>query len=274
MDLGLAGKKVIISAATRGIGLVTARCFLVEGAEVSICGRRPGGGETFEAGHQGEGHPLAQSGVAEATDYLAGFGTVHGDVVDCADGDAVRVWVENAATKMGGLDVVVSNASALGGRPNTRESWNLSYEVELLSSVAMFETAYPWFKKGGGGAFVQTGSVAAVEDHPFGENLSYAAMKAALINTVHQLAHRHMREGIRCNTVCPGPTRVEDGSWGFLEDYMPDYYAENLARHPAGRFGKPEEVANAILFLASDKASWIMGQNLIVDGGYSTHVKY
>lgn len=274
MDFGLAGKKVVISAATRGIGLVTAQTFLEEGAEVAICGRRPGGDEEFKPGFQGEGHPLAQTGVAEAVAQLSEFGTVHGSVVDCGDGDAVRAWVEQSAQAMGGIDIVVSNASALGGRPNTRESWDLSYNVDLLSCVAMFETALPWFRKAGGGAFVQTGSAAAIEDHPFGENLSYAAMKAALINTVHQLAHRHMAEGIRCNTVCPGPTKIADGSWGFLEDYMPDYYEANLARHPAGRFGKPEEIADAIVFLASDRASWIMGENLTVDGGYTTHVKY
>ncbi|MEM6907089.1 MAG: SDR family oxidoreductase [Pseudomonadota bacterium] len=274
MDLGLSGKKVVISAATRGVGLVTARTFLEEGAEVAICGRRPGGGEGFTPGYQGEGHPLAQKGVSEAVHYLSEFGTVHGSVVDCADADAVQAWVKASAETMGGIDVAVSNASALGGRPNTRESWDLSYNVDLLSSVAIFEAALPSFRKAGGGAFVQTGSVAATENHPFGENLSYAAMKAALINTVHQLAHRHMAEGIRCNTVCPGPTFIEDGSWGFLEDYMPDYYAENRARHPAGRFGKPEEIANAIVFLASEKASWIIGENVTVDGGYTTHVKY
>jgi 3-oxoacyl-[acyl-carrier protein] reductase len=141
-------------------------------------------------------------------------------------------------------------------------------------SLAIFEAAYPWFKKAGGGAFVQTGSVSALEDHPFGDCLSYSAMKAALINMVHQLAHRHFAEGIRCNTVCPGPTLVEDGSWGFLQEAMPDYYELNRKRMPAGRFGNPQEIANAIVFLASDRASWIMGENLTVDGGYTTHVKY
>ncbi|MEO0462184.1 MAG: SDR family oxidoreductase [Pseudomonadota bacterium] len=278
MDLGLSGKKVIISAATRGVGLVAARTFLEEGAEVAICGRRPGKGEAFAPGYQGEGHPLAQKGVADAVELLSGFGTAHGSVVDCADEAAVRSWVSEAAEAMGGIDVVVSNASALGGRPNDREAWDLSYNVDLMSSVALFDAALPWLRKAvkrsGSAAFVQTGSVAAIEDHPFGENLSYAAMKAALINTVHQLAHRHMHKGIRCNTVCPGPTFIEDGSWGFLEDYMPDYHAENKGRHPAGRFGRPEEIANAIVFMASERASWIMGENLVVDGGYTTHVKF
>ena len=274
MDLGLAGKKVIISAATRGVGRVTARTFLEEGAQVEICGRRPGGGAPFTAGAQGEGHPLAQDGVTDAVDYLSQFGSVHGSIVDCADEAAVRNWVKEAGERMGGIDIAVSNASALGGGAATRQGWDTNYNVDLMSSVAMFESVYSFFKEAGGGAFVQTGSVSALEDHPFGDSFSYSAMKAALINYVHQLAHKYMAENIRCNTVCPGPTETADGSWGFLKDYMPDYYAHNLARHPAGRFGRPEEIANAIVFIASEKASWIMGENLTVDGGYTTHVKY
>lgn len=274
MDLGLSGKKVVVSAATRGVGRVIARTFLEEGATVAICGRRPGGGAGFEAGPQGEGHPLAQNGVKEAVEYLSQFGEVFGDSVDCADEAAVRSWVKSAGERMGGIDIAVSNASALGGGPATREGWETSFNVDLMSSVAIFETAYPWLKQADNAAFVQTGSVSAIENHPFGENLSYSAMKAALINYVHQLAHKHMAEGIRCNTVCPGPTFIEDGSWGFLQGYMPDYYDHNLARHPAGRFGRPEEIANAVVFLASERASWIMGENLVVDGGYSTHVKF
>ncbi|MEM9500395.1 MAG: SDR family oxidoreductase [Pseudomonadota bacterium] len=274
MDLGLAGKKVVISASTRGVGRVTARTFLEEGAIVSICGRRPGGNGSFEPGPQGGGHPLAQDGVSEAVEYLSQFGEVHGSVVDCGDEAAVRTWVGEAGERMGGIDIAVSNASALGGLPATREGWDTSYNVDLMSSVAIFETAYPWLKQAEDAAFVQTGSVSAIEDHPFGDCLSYSAMKAALINYVHQLAHRYMAEGIRCNTVCPGPTYIDDGSWGFLKGYLPDYYEANLARHPAGRFGKPEEIANTIVFLASKRASWIIGENLTVDGGYTTHVKY
>jgi 3-oxoacyl-[acyl-carrier protein] reductase len=274
LDLGLAGKKVVISASTRGIGLITARTFLEEGAIVSICGRRPGENRPFEAGAQGSGHRKAVNGVKEAVRYLSGYGEVFGDVVDCADSGAVRAWVCASAEKMGGLDIAVSNASALAGLPPTREGWDVSYRVDLQSAVAIFEAAYPWFQQAGKGAFIQTGSISALEDHPFGDCMSYSAMKAALINYVHQLAHRHFSEGIRCNTVCPGPTHIEDGSWGFLEEELPDYFDLNLKRHSAGRLGRPEEIANAIVFLASEKASWIMGENLTVDGGYSTHVKY
>jgi 3-oxoacyl-[acyl-carrier protein] reductase len=137
MDLNLKGKKVVISAATRGLGLATARTFLEEGAIVSICGRRPGGGAEFEAGQQGKGHPFAQKGVAEAIDYLSGFGEVYGESVDCADSDAVRAWVERSAERMGGIDIAISNASALAGLPPTRTGWDVSYNVDLQCSVAV-----------------------------------------------------------------------------------------------------------------------------------------
>ena len=275
MDLGLSGKKVVVSAATRGLGRAIARGFLEEGAEVAICGRKPGGGAEHSTGRQGPHHPLGTDGVAEALAYLSDFGTVHGRVADCGYSDQVRDWVEWAAGTMGGLDIAVSNASALGGIPRTREGWDISYNVDLLSSVTIFETALPHMRKAGGGAFVQTSTITAIENHAFGEGgFSYGAMKAALINYVHQLAHEYGGENIRANCVCPGPTFVEDGSWAFLKEVMPDYYAENRDRAPSGRFGRPEEIANVVVFLASPRASWITGENITVDGGFTKNVKY
>lgn len=275
MDLGLKGKKVLISAATRGVGLVSARTFLEEGAVVSICGRRPGKGKDFDAGAQGKGHPLAQKGVEDAVEYLSQYGEVYGAIVDCAKSDEVTRWVTEAAEKMGGIDIAVSNASALGGIPRAREGWDTSYNVDLYSAVAIFEAALPHFRASGGGAFVQMSTITAIENHAFADGgFSYGAMKAAVINYVHQLSQEYMKEGIRCNCVCPGPTYIEDGSWGFLKDFMPDYYEANKKQHPAGRFGKPEEIANSVAFLASEKASWISGVNLTVDGGYTRGVKY
>jgi NAD(P)-dependent dehydrogenase (short-subunit alcohol dehydrogenase family) len=99
-------------------------------------------------------------------------------------------------------------------------------------------------------------------------------MKAAVINYVHQLALEYMGEGIRCNSVSPGPIYLQGGSWDYLEKAMPDYFASNLSRQPSRRFGKPEEVADAVSFLASPRASWITGVNLTVDGGFTRNTKY
>ena len=176
---------------------------------------------------------------------------------------------------MGGIDIVVSNASALGGIPRSPRGWDINYEVDLKSAVAMWDAAYPHLKATGAGAFVQIATITAFENHTFvGSGFSYGAIKAALINYVHQLSLEYMGEGIRCNCVSPGPVYIEDGSWGYLEQAMPDYYARNIARQPAGRFGRGEEVANAVAFLASQRASWITGVNLVVDGGFTRNVKY
>jgi 3-oxoacyl-[acyl-carrier protein] reductase len=275
MDLGLRGKKVIVSAGTRGVGRAIVEGFLDEGSIVSFCARRARRGDPNPSNAQVYSNPMEGDGVEDALQALEGRGTVYGSVVDCGYSDQVTGWAEAAAQQMGGIDIAVSCASALGGIPRTRTGWDISYNVDLMSSVAMFDTALPHFRQAGGGAFVQMSTITAIENHAFGESgLSYGAIKAALINYVHQLSIDYMKEGIRANCVCPGPAYVEDGSWGFLKDVMPDYYATNRDRHPAGRFGRPDEIANAVLFLASQKASWITGVNLTVDGGFTRNVKY
>lgn len=275
MDLELKGKKVIVSAATRGIGRKIVEGFLDEGAIVSFCGRRARAEQGNPSDASVFANPLQGDGVEDALEALAGRGTVFGSVVDCGYYDQVTNWVERAASDMGGIDIVVSNASALGGIPRNRKGWDINYHVDLLSAVAMFDTALPYLKTSGGAAFVQMSTITAIENHAFGESgLSYGAMKAALINYTHQLAMDYMKDGIRCNCVCPGPAYVEDGSWGFLEKEMPEYFEANRTKHPSGRFGKPEEIADAVLYLASARASWITGVNLTVDGGFTRNVKY
>lgn len=275
MDLELKGKKVIVSAATRGIGRRIVEGFLDEGAIVSFCGRRARSGEPNPSDKEVYATQLAGDGVEDAVEALSSRGKVYGSVVDCGYFDQVTAWVEKAAADMGGIDIVVSNASALGGIPRSRKGWDINYNVDLMSAVAMFDTALPHLKAAGGGAFVQMSTITAIENHAFGESgLSYGAMKAALINYTHQLSVDYMKDGIRCNCVCPGPVWIPDGSWGFLGTEMPEYTEANRSRHPLGRFGKPEEIADAVLFLASARASWITGVNLTVDGGFTRNVKY
>jgi 3-oxoacyl-[acyl-carrier protein] reductase len=275
MDLGFKGKRVIISAATRGVGRAIAEAFLDEGAEVAICGRRVRASDPNAADPTIHSNPLGGDGVEEAVAALGRKGKVHGAVVDCGDYDAVMRWVGDAAEAMGGIDVAVSSASALGGIPRSRHGWDINYNVDLLSAVAMWDAAYPHLKAAAPAAFVQLSTITAIENHAFGESgFSYGAMKAALINYVHQLSLSYMAEGIRCNCVCPGPIYLKGGSWDYVEQALPEYYAANLARQPAGRFGRADEVAKAVLFLASEQASWITGANLTVDGGFTRNVKY
>lgn len=275
MDLELEGKKVIVSAASRGVGRAIAERFLREGAVVSICARRKTANDPDANPSDLVSNTLRSDGLDEAVEALSRLGVVYGSIVDCAHPDQVTAWVSDSAEKMGGIDMVVSNASALGGIPRSRRGWDLNYHVDLLSSVAMWDAAYPHLTKSDAASFVQIATISAVESHPFaGCCQSYGAMKAALINYTSQLAQEYMGEGIRANCVSPGPTFVTGGSWDFLEQTMPDYYAHNIARQPAGRFGKPEEIADVVVFLASPRASWITGENIVVDGGYTRHVKY
>lgn len=275
MDLELKGKKVVVSAATRGIGRRIVEGFLDEGAIVSFCGRRARSNEPNPTDESVYANQLHGDGVDDAVEALSSRGQVYGSVVDCGEFEQVAAWMEKAAADMGGIDVVVSNASALGGTPRSRKGWDINYNIDVMSAVAMFDGALPHFRAAGGGAFVQMSTITAIENHAFGESgLSYGALKAALINYTHQLSVDYMKDGIRCNCVCPGPVYIDDGSWGFLKEEMPEYYEANRTRHPSGRFGRPEEIADAVLFLASARASWITGVNLTVDGGFTRNVKY
>lgn len=275
MDLELAGKRVIVSAASRGVARAIMERFLDEGAVVSFCGRRARRDEPNANDPAIHSNPLGGNGVEDTVEELRARGQVHGAVVDCADYDAVTAWVRQAGERMGGIDIAVSCASALGGIPRSPHGWDINYNIDLKSAVAMWDAAYPYLKAAAPSAFVQIGTITAFENHTFvGSGFSYGAMKAAAINYVHQLALEYMGEGIRCNTVSPGPIYLKGGSWDYVEQALPDYFAQNLARQPAGRFGRPEEVADAVLYLASPRASWITGVNLTVDGGFTRNVKY
>ncbi len=253
MDLGLKGANALVTGASRGIGRAIAEALAAEGANIAISAR-------------------GKEGVDEAVTALAAQGVkATGSAFDVSDGDAFKGWIASAAAELGGIDIFVANTSAgVGGGEN---AWVNSLNVDILPLVRGVEAAQPFLTESSRAAIVVISSTAAVETFGPGAT-SYNAVKAALITHASNLAHALAPNGIRVNTVTPGPIFIEGGSWDFIKQHMTEMYDGAVAAHPGGRMGTASEVANAAAFLASPAASHITGVNLVVDGGFTKRVNF
>jgi NAD(P)-dependent dehydrogenase (short-subunit alcohol dehydrogenase family) len=254
VDLGLSGKRAVVTGGTRGIGRAIAERLLDEGASVAISARDAGG-------------------VEVAIKELSAKGTVFGESLDVGDGDALAAWVAKAAEQLGGIDIVVSNASAGGMGGATPEAFGQVLNVDVLGLVRLVDAALPHLQQSEAAAIVAISTTAALEQ--FGPGTSaYNALKAAVINYTAGLAQNLAPAGIRANCVSPGPIFIENGDWDMIKKHMTAFYDATVQGHGRGRLGSPEEVANAVAFLASPAASWISGANLVVDGGFTKRVAF
>lgn len=252
MDLGLSGKRVLVTGGTRGIGAAIVDRFLGEGARVAFCARDGAQVEAREKALQSAGHD------------------VRGQAVDVADAVAYKSWIEESAAALGGIDIFIPNVS--GGALPGEEGWRQAFEIDLMATVRGCEAALPHLAASGAGAIVVIASIAGLED--FGSPGGYNTIKAGLVTYASQLGAAAAPHGIRVNTVSPGPIHVEDGFWGDVARAQPDAYKATAARHPLGRLGTPEEVANCVAFLASPAASWVTRSNLVIDGGFTRRVQF
>lgn len=256
MDLQLSGKTAVVTGATRGIGRAIAELFAEEGANVAICARNA-------------------DQVAETVAALKAKGVeAWGDVVDIADGAALRAFVTTAGTTLGGIDILVSNASALV--QGARESdWKAMFDIDLMGAVNAYEAAKSFLEKAaeekGDACMIITSSVSAAEATSAS---AYGAMKAAQIHYAKGLAKEGAAKHVRCNVVSPGTVFFEGGVWGNVKAGMPAFFEQMIKRNPTGRMAIPEEVAAAAVFLASPRSAFTTGINMLVDGAISARVNF
>ncbi len=256
MDLHLKGKRAVVLGGTRGIGRAIAETLAGEGADIAICARQ-------------------RDQVDEAVAALSKKGVrASGAQIDIAKADELRAWVGETAKSFGGLDILVSNASALTMGAHA-EAWESLLKIDILGAMNAFEAARPHLEHAaaerGDASFVMISSVSAAEAQAAG---AYGAIKAALIHYAKGLARECAKKKVRVNVVSPGTIYFKGGVWHMIEQNMPDRYNAAMKSNPTGRMGTPQEIANAAVFLSSPASSFTTGANLIVDGCITQRVNF
>jgi len=257
MDLGLSGKNMIVTGASRGIGLAVTRALVGEGAAVVA---------------------VSKDGSAELK-ALGETGKVLAVMADLTDPQGPPAVVETAISAFGGLDVLVNNVGAVRPRVGgflsvTDDDWDATLTINLLAAVRMTRAVLPHLVERGAGSIVTVSSVNAVLPDPL--VIDYSAAKAALSSFCKSLSKEVGPSGVRVNTVSPGPvaTALWLGDGGVAATVAtatggnPGAIADRAASESVtGRFTQPEEVADLVMFLAGDRAANITGADFTIDGG-------
>jgi 3-oxoacyl-[acyl-carrier protein] reductase len=257
MDLGLKGRGVIVAASSEGMGRATAEAFAREGAQVAMCAR------TETTLNQAAGRIRQETGAE-----------VYAETVDVTDGVAVQNFVEQVAKRFGRVDVCVTNA---GGPPAKNflsvsvDEWRKAIDTNFMSVVHLAKAVLPHMQRHRWGRIITITSVAVKQ--PVAELVLSNAVRAAVVGLVKSLSNEFGKDGILVNNVAPGYTATERlqelaGVRALAAETTPEQIYQNwAAATPVRRLGKPEEIADVILWLASERAAYVTGQTVLVDGG-------
>jgi 3-oxoacyl-[acyl-carrier protein] reductase len=245
MPFDFTGRRVIVTGGSRGIGRAIALAFAHGGAGVSICARG------------------AEALAATKAELDKAAGVAHAAACDLAQAEEIARYVAAAAAALGGIDILVSNATGFF----ESDSWSACLDVDLLAAVRTAEAAQPFLERSGQGAIVNIASISGLRAST--AIPAYAAAKAALMHYTTSQALILAPKGIRVNCVAPGSIAFPGGYWESVKQTDRATYDRVLAGIPFGRMGTPDEIADAVLFLASPLARWITGHILVADGGQS-----